>query len=624
MIAQIAAAWLICATAFAQPASQPATQPAAAETSQTKYPTPTELVEKLKQLKQQQTALTRVAYISLDNQVAEKPGELSLFGLEMRQTLHGILNRLRQARDDQSIPAVLITLGAGLDLNFAQAQELRDALLELRRAGKKIFIYADAYDTIAYTIASGATDVCLPAGGMILMPGVGLQAIFFKGTMDKIGVQADFVQIGEYKGADEPFTRTAPSEELSGELNKLTESLFEQIVQGISIGRNLPRQNVRQAIDQALIPADMALRQGLVDHLVEQDGLRALLSQAVGNDIDLVHGYGEPDRPEVDFSNIFSLLAAMSRRPQVSQRPAVALIYAEGIIYDGDGQGSLFDDSGVASESMRRTLRQAARDENIKAVVLRIDSPGGSALASEVIWQAIRRLSQEHRKPVIVSIGSVAASGGYYVASAGDYIFADRCSLVGSIGVVGGKLILKGLFDKLGLATASFTRGDNADLFSSTQPFTDQQRQLLRQWMQHVYDQFTGRVMAMRQGKIQDIDKVARGRVFLAQQARELGLVDELGGCQAAIAYAASQAGLESGSYDVRILPPPRTLADLLSGRSDQAALPVRPDITIQPDSPLLVLPRSVRRQLARQILLMQLLDRHPVALVWPYGIVAK
>jgi protease-4 len=577
---------------------------------------------------EEKAAQTKVAYINLSEAVSEAPAGFSLFGENDRRTLHDIVKRFHQARDDKDIRAVLLTIGADMQMNLAQAQEIRDALLDLRRAGKKTFVYADSYDTIGYTVASGATNICLLEGGEIKIPGVGAEAMFYKGTLDLVGVQADFVQIGEFKGAEEPYTRSAPSEELRGEMNKLTEALFNQIIDGISLSRNLSTQTVRQMIDDTMMTASVAKERGFVDHLVDQDGLRELLKDEIGNQINLVRAYGEEPKPELDLSNPLLLLAALNQKPEPSGKPEIAVIYAEGTIVDGKAEETLLGGGGVGSDVMRRALRTAARDENIKAIVIRIDSPGGSALASEVIWQAVRRVSRDTEKPVIVSIGSMAASGGYYVASAGDYIFADRCAIIGSIGVVGGKFVMKDLYGKLGLSTEEFNQGRNADLFSSGQRWNDRQRRMIRTWMQQTYDQFTQRVMTTRKGKIQDIDKVARGRIFMAQNAKELGMIDELGGCDTAIAHAARQVGLSRGAYDVRMLPAPRTLADYLGASSEETATPLRPDvnlnITIAPDSILRVMPPTARKALMQQVEMLHLLEQRPVVLVAPFTVTIK
>jgi protease-4 len=280
------------------------------------------------------------------------------------------------------------------------------------------------------------------------------------------------------------------------------------------------------------------------------------------------------------------------------------------------------------------------RDGNVKAVVLRINSPGGSALASEVMWQSARHLAQ--KKPLIISVGGMAASGGYYLASSGDYIFADPAGIVGSIGVVGGKFVMKDLYEKLGLNTEKFAKGRNAGLFSQDEPWSDRQRRMVRNWMQQTYDQFTQRVMTTRSGKIADIDQVARGRIFLAKQAKDLGMVDELGGTDDAIAYAAKRANLDPGEYEIRTIPGRRTLADLFGGGSDGPDASAGADdddtrfpfklggsaslvnITVAPDSILNVLAPDLRKQIGQQIQFLQLLQQRPVVLMSPFVVTVK
>lgn len=616
----VAIVMILAGMGWAQDAS-PATQPAApaSQPSAARLPTPAELMEQMKQRREATARLTKVAHFDLNGTVTEKEGGLSLFSSGSGDTLYDIVKRLEKARDDKSVSAVLITIGADMSMSLAHSQEIRDTLLSIRRSGKKTFIYADSYDTISYSLASGGTNVCLPEGGEIMIPGVGMETTFYKGTLDKLGVTADYVQIGEYKGAEEPYTRTAASEELKAEMTKLTAALFEQIIDGISLSRNLSTQSVRMMVDDAMMTARVAKDRGFVDHLVEQDDLRTLLKDELGNEVSLLSKYGEDERQELDLSNPLLLLAALNRKPAPATRPAVAVVYAEGVINDGGSGTSLLGDEVIGSDSMRKTLRIAARDPNVKVIVLRIDSPGGSALASEVIWQALRKVSEESKKPVIVSIGSMAASGGYYLASAGDYIFADRAAIIGSIGVVGGKFVFKDLYEKIGLTTETFVQGRNADLFSSSNPFNDRQRRMIRTWMQQTYDQFTQRIMTTRKDKIKDIDKVARGRVFLAPQARELGMIDELGGTSDAIAYAAKKAGLAEGKYDVQFLPAPRSLLEMLTGEDAEAAIPFRPQIEVKLDPTLLALPAPIRKMLGRQLQMIQLMEKRPVVLMTPF-----
>jgi protease-4 len=564
----------------------------------------------------------RVAYVDLDRPVVEAPASFAFFA-DTSLTLQSIVERLRQARSDRDLRAVLLNFGS-TSLNLAQAQELRDALVELRKAGKRTFVYADSYGTAEYIAASGSRDICLMSGGELVIPGIGLEAMFARELLDKIGVKADYVQIGQYKGADEPFTRTAPSEEMRGELDKILDSLYAEIVDGISHHRNLPRTEVVEMINNVYLPARLAKERQFVDHLVDQDGLRDLLKRELGRDIELIHNYGVPERDEIDFSNPFSMLSLFSGgNPPPATRPSVAVVYAEGVIVDGEASESIFGNTGqIGSGDIRRAMRIASRDPMVKAIVLRIDSPGGSASASEVMWQAVRRAAQD--KPLVVSIGGMAASGGYYVACAGDQVFADSAALVGSIGVLGGKLVIEELFAKVGLHTESFTRGGNADLFTWSRPFTDSQRRLITNWMQQTYDQFTDRILTGRKDRIRDIHEVAHGRIFVARQARELGLVDELGGIEAAIAHAAARANLAEGSYDIRTLPPTRTIVDLLRGGGSEAAAPLKPAPRSAIDVFLTPLAPSLRQPVRRQLQVMYLLQERPVLLVSPYTVTVR
>lgn len=606
----------------------PATQPSAKASRPSRqagdeFPSPAELVKKMKQLEAHKASLTKVAYFSLTHPMAEAPASFSLFGDDGSFTLRSLLDRLEMAQQQDDVKAVLITLGAESAINYSQAQEVRDALAAIVKSGKPVYVYADSYDTPSYTLASGANHVCMLAGGEIMIPGVGMEVTFLKGLFDKVGVKADYVQIGEYKGADEEYTRSEASEELRGELNKITAALYDQIVDGISKGRHLPRETVQELIDQTIVTGQAAKDRGFVDHLIDQDDLRPMLAKDLGNEVDLLGDYGRPAREAVDFSNPFAMLSSIfkARSEPASDKPQVAIIYANGVITDGSGEGGMLEESGVGSETMRKAFRAATRDDNVKAVVVRIDSPGGSALASEVMWQAARHCAE--KKPVIVSVGSMAASGGYYLASAGDKIYADPSAIVGSIGVVGGKFVLKDLYDKLGVNTETFAKGKNAGLFSMDRPWTDRQRQMVTSWMKQTYDQFTQRVMKTRATKIKDIDKVARGRIFLAGQAKELGLVDEIGGVEEAIAYAADKTGLKPGDYDVRILPQPKTLADLLMGNGPDAAMPFKPSVQVQ-DPLFQALGPVLRKTFGHQLKMAELLQDRPVVLVAPFDLTIK
>jgi protease-4 len=593
---------------------KPTTEPTSKAT--TTFPTPAELIKKMKAREAEDAKMPKVAYFDLTDPVLERGAEFNLFGGAQRgYTLHELLGAVRKAKDDANIKALLVTVRSGV-ISLAQAQELRDALLTLKDAGKPVYVYADEYDTTAYTVATGASDICLLGGGGIMIPGVGLEATFAKGLLDKVGVTADYVQIGEYKGAQEPFTRTEPTAELRGELTRLVDAMYAQIVDGIATHRNLSPDKVKAMIDKSLITATEAKEQHFVDHLVDADGLRDLLKGVLKDDPNVLADYGKPKAEMPDFSNPFAIFTMMAKRPEVSDKPAVALIHAEGAIVDGAAEQGLFGGrNSVGSDDMREALRTAVRDGKIKAVVIRIDSPGGSALASEAMWQAVRRVAA--KKPVVVSIGGMAASGGYYLASAGDVIYADPTAIVGSIGVVGGKFVTRDLFDKLGITSEPFRKGENADLFASDHKFTDGQRAQVTAWMKQTYDQFVDRILTTRKGKIVDIDKVARGRIFLAAQAKDLGMVDALGGVEAALVDAAGRAKLKPGEYEVRPVPGPKTLTDYFTGGGESQVESKLAGVSFEAAF-LGALPRDVRDAVTQQLSMLSMLQSRPVVLASP------
>jgi protease IV len=619
---------LLVAILFGLPAlapadATPATQPA------NKFPTPAELMAKIQAARAKDTDddLPKVPYFDLSVGVTEKPADFNLFSDQQGGiTLRVLLDRLEKARQDSDVKGVLLRLEEG-SLNLSQAMELRDEIGLLRKSGKRVFAYADSYDTTSFIAASAASDVCMLEGGDIMVPGVGFETMFAKGLLDKVGVKADFVQIGEYKGADEEYTRTEASDELKGELNRLADSLYNQIITTISTSRNIPADTVKSLVDDSLIPGPEAKASGLVDHLVDAGGMRDLMADKLGAKVDLVADYGEDQKDNVDLSSPFAFFAMLARKPSESTRPGIGLIYAEGVIVDGSSDGGFLNSTSgnIGSDTMRQALRDADKDSKIKAVVIRIDSPGGSALASEAMWQAARRVAKD--KPVIISVGSMAASGGYYLASSGDYIFADPTAIVGSIGVVGGKFVYTDLFTKLGLNTESFIRGKNADLFSSSTEWDDHQRAQVTNWMKKTYDQFTQRVMSTRQGKIADIDAVARGRIFSADQAKARGMVDQIGGIQDSINYAADKVALKSGDYDVRVFPPARTLADLLNNQAGDDESSSRLPAGMIPSEAaqfLQLLDRPTRSAISTELNELMLLQKMPVILASPVVIVVR
>ena len=348
-------------------------------------------------------------------------------------------------------------------------------------------------------------------------------------------------------------------------VNWLLDGYYDVLVEMIARSRGKTAEQIRDLIDGGPYLAEEALEKGLIDAVATRDEFVARVMEGIDGLVKVDNRYGRKKGPQVNLTSpfaFFSILSEMFKTPERSQKDAIAVIYVEGAIVSGHSQPSPFGQAGGAySGDIRKALETAAEDPSIKAVVMRIDSPGGSAEASEVILNATKRV-QSH-KPLIVSMGDVAGSGGYYIACGADTIFADRATVTASIGVVGGKLVTADMWNKLGVNWIGYQRGANADIFNSERPFDASQRQLLERYMQSVYDVFKGHVAAGRGDKLtKDLDELAGGRVFTGKQALELGLVDRIGGLQAAVEYAATQVSLDD--YEVRVIPEPQDFITML------------------------------------------------------------
>jgi len=403
----------------------------------------------------------------------------------------------------------------------------------------------------------------MPQAGELQLTGLYLEAAYLKGLLDKIGIQADILHVGAYKGAGEPFTRTGPSEEARQMMDWLIDDLFEQMVQTIAEGRGLTPADVRGLIDRGPFSAAEALDARLIDEIVAADRFVDSLKERYGEAVRLVRNYAVDKGPELDMSSpwaFFKLIGEMVKKRPERDKNNIAVVYVNGMIVTGQTEPGFWGDGDrVGSTDIRRTLARLAEDDSIQAVVIRVDSPGGSAMASDIIWEAVRELAEV--KPVAVSMGNIAASGGYYLAVGAPMLFADPGTLTGSIGVVGGKVVTKGLWDWAGVSFYEVQRGAHADLMNSNRVFDEQQRAMMRRQLERVYAMFKDRVSRSRAERLKrSLEQIAEGRVFTGRQAHELGLVDRLGGLADAVAYVADQAGLKT--YNVRYLPEQRGFLD--------------------------------------------------------------
>ncbi len=517
-----------------------------------------------------------VAEIHLSGTLQECPKgfSFSLFNLnnQHQPALTSTVALLKKAIADPHVAGLFFNLH-GFALTLTQAQELGHLIKLARSQHKPVWFYSTNYSENTYLLASHANRVLMSPQGNIFMPGAALQLMFFRGLLQKLHIHADMIQIGKFKGAEEPFTRFSASKAFSSQVEGLVNGWYGQILSSIVAHRpDVTRADAQHAINQGWLTAQMAVKEHLVDGLVSRPEIQHLVRSTFLGGCQLDTHYGSRPAKPLKLTSPFALfqLLGSHTRKAPSAKPAVAVICASGVIMD-DSPVNDQNTSVITPYGIGRALKTAEDNPNIKAVVLRVDSPGGSAQASESIWQLLHAC----RKPIYVSMGSEAASGGYYISTAGKKIFADPASIVGSIGVVGGKIVIGGLFKEIGLGVESFSKGNHAGLFDSTVAFTPAQRAYVAKLMRHTYKLFTKRVMESRGAHIANISLVARGRLFTGRSAIKAGLVDQIGSLNATVAAVAKAAGIKS-AYRVVILPRPLSLGQLIREKLGlEASLPL-------------------------------------------------
>lgn len=464
--------------------------------------------------------------------------------VETQPTLRTVLATIERAKNDPRVRGLVVipqTSGA----LWGQLQELHDALVDFRASGKSLVVYFEYGGAGEYFLASTAERVLMMPAGTLDVSGLATYELFLRGALDKIGVYPDLLHIGDFKTAANQFTErgfTPAHREMSTSLNR---DMYEQLVRAIAHGRNRSEDEIRQALNKGPFLAEEAVAAGLVDAVAYDDQI---------DDAPPVQGTRRYEGS--DYTRGFTAPLGTGRK--------IAVLYAVGTIASGR---SAFDTPGgavIGSDTFVEWIRKVRADSSIEAIVIRIDSPGGSAIASEVIW---RELSLTRAiKPVIVSMGDVAASGGYYMAVPAHTIVAQPGTLTGSIGVVTGKYVLKGAFDKLGIGTDAVSEGTFAEIYSPFKAFSPAERAKVEGQMRSTYDLFVKRVAEGRSSTPKDIDAIAQGRVWTGLQAHELGLVDELGGLDRAIEIARERAKFnESDNVQLVVYPPKRTFYDLVA-----------------------------------------------------------
>lgn len=522
--------------------------------------------EKNVQVKPPVAAVFGIKGTLLETPIPDDP----LFGAAGLESLNSFITRLDKAAADESVKAVVVLLSSP-ELNYAQVEELRAAFDRIKAAGKKIYAFSDSLDTKSYALVSGASRISVVPTGDLWITGIYGEQMYLRSLFDKLGIEPDFMTCGAYKSAAEQYTRSGPSDAAKEMYTWLYDGLFARVVDLMATGRNVPADKVQNWIQTGLFSAESAVQAGLIDAAEERLALETHLRQTYGENLVFDKGYAKPKGMQVDMNNPFALLqvwAQILNGPQVrrSTKDQIAIVYIEGGISLGSPESSPFSltsSGGAYSEPLRKALQQAADDPQVKAVVLRVDSPGGSATASDVILRSANQVKA--RKPLIVSMGSVAGSGGYYVACGAHKIYADVTTITGSIGVLGGKLGTQNLWNRIGINFQGNERGEKAGMLFSGRKFTDGERQQMQAWMDEIYGVFKGHVIAGRGEHLKKpIDDIAGGRVYTGLQALEIGLVDEIGTLKDAIAYAAAQA--KTNDYELQVMPRPTNPLESLFG----------------------------------------------------------
>ena len=465
--------------------------------------------------------------------------------------LDDILSSIKKAKENEDIKGIYLQANS-LGTSYASLQEIRNALLDFKESGKFVIAYADSYTQGLYYLSSAADKVLLNPKGMIEWRGIASTPLFYKDLLQKIGVEMQIFKVGTYKSAVEPFIATEMSPANREQVTTFISSIWSQVTEGVSASRNIPVDSLKAYADRMLMfyPAEESVRCGLADTLVYRNDVRDYLKRLV--DID------EDDN--LSLLGLGDMINVRKNVPKDKSGNIIAVYYASGEITDYPGSAT--SEEGIVGSKVIRDLRKLKDNVDVKAVVLRVNSPGGSAFASEQIWYAVKELKT--KKPVIVSMGDYAASGGYYISCGADTIVAEPTTLTGSIGIFGMVPNVKELTDKIGLSYDVVKTNKYADFGNIMRPFSEGEKALLQMMVAEGYDTFITRCAEGRHTTKEAIEKIAEGRVWTGEAAKELGLVDELGGIDKALDIAIAKARV--GGYTIVSYPEKK---DVLSSLLD-------------------------------------------------------
>ena len=492
--------------------------------------------------------------------VPEEP-VAKFFGIQQQQSFSNVLTQLRKAKIDNRISGVVLDIDFP-SIGWAKADELRDAVKEFRTSGKPVYAYMEIGTNREYYLATSADKIFLPPPGDLYVNGFAAEAMFYKGSLDKLGIETDVIQIGpKYKNAPDQYTKKEMGEGQREVINALIDEYYGRMANAIVESRHKNASDIDSIIDNAPYNATQAKELGLIDGALYRDEVYDELKNRLG--------YKEDDRLRtisgIQYRDIPSDSLGLNKGDRV------AVVYASGAINIGHSSNSPLGGQMVGSDTIVKAVNDAAADNSIKAIVLRVDSPGGSALASDLMWKAIE--DAKAKKPVVVSMSDVAASGGYYISCNANKIVAEPSTITGSIGMFLGKPVLRGFYDWLGVTNQYVTKGKNAGIFKETEHWTPEEKAKMTESANHVYyDNFVPKVAKGRNKTNEEVDTLGQGRVWTGTQAKANGLIDEFGGLEKAIDIAKQLANLPADK-DVRrvVFPEPRPFLESYFGGDDDS-----------------------------------------------------
>ena len=524
------------------------------------------------------------------------------------QSLTGLVMQFKKAKVDKRIKAVLLDVNMS-GVGWGKAEEIRDAITDFRTSGKPVYAYIEFGLNKEYYIATACDKIIVPPPGELFINGLAADVMFFRGSLDKLGIYPDIFQIGEYKTAGNMFTQKKMTDPHKKYIDELLNDLFDRYVNAIAQTRKKTPDEVKALIDNAPYSAEKAKEAGLIDEALYRDDVEKQLKKLLG--------YKDTDSFVAVRGSEYRDVSPESLGLNKGER--IAVIYASCEIGSGSSENSPSGDQSIGSDTVAKALNDAAADKTIKAVVLRVDSPGGSGLASDIIWRAVETTNQ--KKPVVVSMSDVAASGGYYISASAAKIIAQPSTITGSIGVLAGKPVMRGFYDWLGISNEYVLRGKTAGMFRETEKFSDEERAKFEDWIKTTYYRdFVPKVAKGRNRDEQYIDSIAQGRVWTGQQAKDRGLVDEFGGLDKAVEVAKQLAKIPADKGVERvILPYPTTfLQELLSGGGENANTEVQ-----QQRAVYAALPEDARRAL-RYMAMMDRMKNGETMLLMPFDLRVK